>query len=164
LINSKDRILQQLNLENPSPIVFTADNLLFSNPVPDLGPTWNTKVTLSGATGSGLLGSVEVRYRRIPLPELGTYIGLETEVPFTAQTLLDALNVARESFVTLDDLEPIVLPTPQNGVVQTISLSAKVSSLGWTGGKNIEIVSGIPKSAEALHTLLHVTMPAKDYL
>lgn len=162
-MNSKDKLLQALIAQNPPPIPFTDATISISDPAPADGGDWNTKVTVSSVAYGGYLGSVDVYYKRVDLSELGTDIGLESEFPFTVESLLAALNEARASWVSPDELETVVLPDQTTCVVHSVSLTAKPSAYGWKGTNTISILIGIPAEADLLHHLLHVIMPADGY-
>jgi len=164
-MTSQDKIIAQINIQNPSaPYPFSTSNIAFATPEDDVEAGWNTKLAVSAVEGGGYDGTVEVYYHRIDLSELGADIGLSSEAPFTNQTFLDALNAVKATDILLTDLETFTLPTQTTGVVLTVVLTALSTSLGWRGTNTISFVVGLPATADALHTLLNVTMPAEGYL
>lgn len=162
-MNSRDKLLQALVAQNPPPIPFTNDSITISDPVASVGSDWNTKVTVSAVSGGGYLGAVDVYYKRVDLSELGADVGLESEFPFTVDSLLAALNEARAAWLSLDELETVILPDQTTGVVHEVTLTAKPNAYGWRGTNTFSILIGVPAEADVLHHLLHVIMPTAGY-
>lgn len=168
---SRLKIFQALTAENPPPIPFSDDTVTLSDPVvsvdpqPGCGDEWNTKVTVTAKPGSGYSGSVDVYYRRSNLQKfLGTNVLIQ-ECRFTPESIIAALNSCYNSFLSLDDLEPI---DPANlpchaGVLRCLELTALDNSLGWFGVVRVPVVIGIPAQADKLHHLIHTVMPAANY-
>lgn len=162
-MNSIDRLFEALNTENPPPFPFAADTITLSAPEAVVGEGYNTKVVVSAMPNSGYYGSVSVYYTRIDLSALGSGLGLESDIPFTEESFLAALNQARQSWVTESDLETVKLPFQQAGVVLTVPLRAKSEAYGWTGENTISIIIGMPKKLNTLHELLHTKMPGTGF-
>lgn len=162
-MNSIDQLFQALNTENPPPFPFTPESVRISPPEAVEGEGYNTKIIVSALPESGYYGSVPVYYSRIDLTNLGSGLGLESDIPFTKESFLAALNQARQSWVAESELEGLDLPFQQNGVVLTVPLAARSEAYGWTGSNTISILIGMPKKLNMLHQLLHTTMPGSGF-
>jgi hypothetical protein len=162
-MTSLDRLFQALSTENPAPFPLSPESVSISIPEAVTGEGYNTKIIVSAKPDSGYYGSVPVYYSRINLAALGTNIGLVSEVPFTKESFLAALNEARQAWVTESDLETVALPLQTTGVVLSVPLHAVNENYGWTGNNTISIVIGLPKEANLLHQLLHTTMSGLGY-
>jgi hypothetical protein len=162
-MNQLNQLFQALNTENTPPFPFTPESVNISPPQTIAGEGYNTVVTVSARPDSGYYGSVPVYYSRIDLAALGNGVGLESDIPFTKESFLAALNQARQSWISESDLETVSLPLQQNGVVLQVALKANHESYGWAGTNTITILIGMPKELNTLHQLLHSTMPGTGY-
>jgi hypothetical protein len=118
---------------------------------------------VSAKADSGYYGSVPVYYSRNDLAKLGNEVSLKSEIPFTPESFLAALNQARLANLTSVELETVALPLQTTGVVLQVPLRAQSEAYGWTGTNTISIVIGLPKEANLLHQLLHTDMPGLGY-
>lgn len=168
---SRLKIFQALTAENPPPIPFNDETVTLSDPTPSVDPNpgqgdeWNTKITVTAKPGSGYTGSVDVYYRRNDLRKFEGTASLVQECRFTTDTFLDALNRCQTVALGWEDLEPFDpkrLPC-RAGVIRCIELKALDTSLGWFGTVVVPVVIGIPAEANALHQLIHNTLPSPGY-
>jgi hypothetical protein len=86
-------------------------------------------------------------------------LGLVSEEPFTPQSLVDAINAELGTFLRLFDLETIVIPEMETGIITPITLTARSTSLGWRGTGTVEVATGIPFNAQLFHTLINTALP-----
>lgn len=159
VMSSINKLIDLINADNPHPALLSEKNITFSVPIVDIGETWNTAVTVSAIKGSGYVGQVVVRYNRIDLSNLGSEIGIISEEAFTADTVVSILNRTRGSFISLDDVSSIAIPVMNVGDIETIALTAKTDSLGWTGRVDISLLMGLPENTGLLHELLNIELP-----
>ncbi len=69
-----ESLLNLVNADNPIQQPLTAADITLSDPIEDIGPNWNTKVTISAVPGSRYTGSVDVCYNRVPLDALNNSV------------------------------------------------------------------------------------------
>lgn len=162
-MNNLDRLFQALSTENNAPFPFTPETVTISPPQAVSGVGYNTKITVSAKPDSGYCGSVSVYYTRVALPAMGNSVSLVSEIPFTKESFLAALNAARATWLTPFDVEAVQLPLQETGVVLSVPVKAVGDGYGWIGSNTVTILIGIPKEADALHQLLHVTMSTLGY-
>lgn len=164
MASSRDKLLALINADNPWPMPLNFKCVSFSDPLPDLGQAWNTKVTVSAIPGFGFTGHVDVFYHRIGLPDTG-YIGIFTEEQLTPETLTALLALQKNIDIPVEELEDFSIPMFEAvGDMGTVVLAAKSNSYGWMGTTTAEVLFGFTQqSLDDLHTLLTVTMPSVGY-
>lgn len=164
-MSSPDKLLALINADNPHNPPLTFDSVALSNPAVDVGDAWNTKVTVSSVPGHGYFGDVDVFYTRPGLSVLGSNVGLLSEQPFTADSIVSLLSAKRQADVTLSDLDVFTVPhLTVLGEMQSVVLVAKSDSLGWTGATEVALLFGLPPRVDLLHQLVTQIMPAAGYL
>ena len=164
MVSSYDKLIDLLNKDNPYAVRFDSTNIVFSDPIPDDGDSWNTKLTISAVPGSGFIGSVDVTYHRIPLSDIGEGNWLFSDEEFTIDTIVSILNTAKETFLLATDMNTIAIPDMRVGDIETVVLSAHSKSLGWIGSVGVTITLGFPGIAEKLNLLVNNTLPGDGYL
>lgn len=130
-------LLSLLNESNFPPTPFSALNLQMGEPLVG-GPTKNTLLTLTGVSGRGYSGSVDVEYDRILLDDfIVSNYPLRSDENLNQQGLLDFINRAHRLWLELSDFETFTVPSLQPGQSATVNIQLKEESLGWyssTGG------------------------------
>jgi hypothetical protein len=167
-VTATDKILERASAEQVLlPYPLTSANVTLSAPQTVSVGGRDARVTITALTDQGFLGSVEVTYSRLNLatallvvvdstPET---LGLVSEEPFTPQSLVDAINAELGTFLRLFDLETIVIPEMETGIITPITLTARSTSLGWRGTGTVEVATGIPFNAQLFHTLINTALP-----
>ena len=158
-MSSINKLIDLINADNPHPALLSKNNITFSIPTVEVGESWNTVVTVSAIQGSGYVGEVDVRYKRIDLTELGSSVGLISENVFTPDTVVSVLNKSRGAFLGIEDIDFITVPPMGVGDIETIALVARSDSLGWTGRINVSLLVGLPDNISLLHELLNIKLP-----
>lgn len=173
-----ETLLNIVNADNPIQQPLTAADVVFSDPVIDIGPNWNTKVTITAIPGSRYTGSVDVCYHRELLDALNNSVINEviSDVPFTPELILSLLNASRNTTFTLSDMVccdcgpvcncnkgGISIPDINLGDVASINLTIRSNSLAWIGDTNISVLYGLPTNIGLLHQLLNHVFPNNGY-
>lgn len=139
---SSDRLYQVLNDDELPPFDFTPANVALGVPVPDASGDWNTKLVLTGIPAEGgavdpsqpvpkgYFGTETVFYTRVSLTALGTPT-VQSLDDFTLQSIIDQLNASLGTFLTVDDFEPVTIPTVPTGDSANVTLTAVAGSIGW---------------------------------
>lgn len=162
-MSSKSKLFDMLNAENPAPFTFTESNVTLSPPLPADVEGRNSQVAVTAILGQGYSGATDVYYTRLNLADLG-YMGIVSEFPVSAEEILAHLNTVRVAEIEGIDLEQISMPVLETGVVLAVRLTAHPQSYRWIGETEVELLIGIPAKANLLHTFLHSTLPAPNYL
>ncbi len=162
-MSSAEKVIDLINQENTPVYPLTTSVISFSDLTPDEETSWNTKLTVNAIPGQGYIGTVDIFYRRINLTELGLSVYLASEAPFTVSSFLEKLNNDRLTSMTEEDLEPDFLPSMDTGVPTDVLITATDGSLAWRGNVTVQVVTGLPETYNALHTLLNETLPADGY-
>lgn len=139
---AKEVLLGLMNDLNQPKRLFSDVNVELGDAVPELTENGDTKLLVTAVPGRGYNGSVEVFYRRIPLADAIGDKSVRSLNELTPQVVIDLVNSAAGSFVSLDDLVPFATPTPEEGTATTIVLTAKPESLGFTGTIEITVEYG----------------------
>ncbi len=152
--------------EHPSLLTdpLTIDQVSISNPTPDAGLTWDTKVTVSALPNSEYSGQVDVFYNRIDLSAIGTDLGFMSETPFTADTVVSILNAMGNVALLDTDMGEFTIPNMNVGDIETVVLVANPDSLAWKGTVTVSLLFGLPPNVSILHQLMTVTLPSAGYL
>jgi len=161
-----ESLLNIVNADNPIQQPITAADVVFSDPIEDIGETWNTKVTITAIPGSRYTGSVDICYHREPLDVLNNSVINEviSDVPFTREMILNLLNSSRDTTFTLSDMACcFCVPDIELGDVASINLTVKSNSLEWIGDTNISVLYGLPTNIGLLHQLLNHVFPNDEY-
>lgn len=171
-----ESLLNLINADNPIQQPLTAADVVFSDPIEDIGENWNTKVIVTAVPGSRYTGSVEVCYNRVPLDALNNSVINEviSDVPFTPEMILNLLNSSRDTTFTLSDMQccdckhdcncnTINIPDIGLGDVASINLTIKSNSLHWIADTNISVLYGLPTNIGLLHQLLNHVFPNNGY-
>lgn len=145
-MSSFDRVLELVNEKNNVTYPLTEESVTLVDMVVDSQSTHNTRVTMRSIPRQGYTGQVDLFYTRSNLSALGT-IELVQEPAFGYEDMLGAINRMKGSQVAPDDFTNTGLPQIDTGIITTLILSAKASSLGWIGNTQIKILIGIPDSA-----------------
>lgn len=122
----------------------TENNVIFETPTTDVTEDYNTTMTIRGVPGKGYYNSVEIKYKRIDLAQLGDSVEIFKEGQHTLEEICTYLNNGYNTFLSVEDLEPVVIPVLPVGGSDYITLTAKSSSVGWTGSVDIAIGYGKP--------------------
>jgi len=162
--SSYDKLINLLNASNPNPVKFDSSNVSFSDPTPDTGTGWNTKITVNTVPNPKYKGSVDVFYRRIHLSDIGSDVWLFSEEQFTIETIVSILNTAKDTFLLATDMDAIAIPVMRVGDIRTVVLAANPKSLGWVGDVSVSLIIGFPGIASRLHSLMNTTLPGSGYL
>ena len=157
-------LLGLINQANPSSPVLSLNDVTFGFPQSDIGANYNTKITVSSVPGSGYFGTVDVFYHRIDLTELGQYLKVLSEEPFTSDLIIQSIGRNRVADLDVRDFEALTIPDLQIGDYGTITLTAEPKSLGWVGTTEVSLVLGLPENVDLLHTLMNFTLPSNGYL
>lgn len=133
MTSGKELLVAMINQDNPHITPLTVDDVTFGLPVPDAGPSWDTKISVTAAPNKGLTGSRDLHYTRGNISSFGPNLVVRSEHAFTKTTFLKALNGTRRVPVTLDDLLPFTLPTLSSGLESALTIAARPESLIWQG-------------------------------
>jgi hypothetical protein len=173
-----ESLLNLVNADNPIQQPLSLADVVFSDPIEDIGATWNTKVTISAVPGSRYTGTVDVCYNRVPLDALNNSVinNIISDVPFTPEIILNLLNSSRDTTFTLSDMrgcdckpgckcncESINIPNIELGDVASINLTIKSNSLEWIADTNVSVLYGLPSNIGLLHHLLNHVFPNNEY-
>lgn len=171
-----ESLLNIVNSDNPIQQPLSASDVVFSDPVEDIGPNWNTKVTITAVPGSRYTGSVDVCYNRVPLDALNNSVinNIISDTPFTPELILSLLNASRDTNFTLSDMKccdcdhdchcgGFDIPDIGLGDVASINLTVKSNSLQWIGDTNVSVLYGLPTNISLLHQLLNHVFPNDGY-
>jgi hypothetical protein len=163
--SSSEKLIDLLNTEFTPQKEFTDKNLRFETPAEEVTEDYNTKMVVKGVPGKGYYGSVELKFRRVPLSVIGDDVELRKEGQFTMEEICDMLNSSRNTFISEPELEPIEIPNLTVGQSFVIKLIAKSDSMGWTGSQDITIRFGKPflSVVIARNSLVAVTPPGERY-
>lgn len=142
--SSSEKLIDLLNTEFTPQKEFTDKNLRFEVPAEEVTADYNTKMMVKGVPGKGYYGSVELKYRRVPLSEIGEGVELRKEGQLTIEEVCEMLNSSRNTFLAATELEPMTIPNLTAGQSHVITLVAKADSIGWTGSQAITIRFGKP--------------------
>lgn len=141
-MDSAEKLRQLLNDQQLPPKLFTERNLIMRIPEADAGAEWNTRLELEGIPGRGYIGTDEVFYKRIPLNLVERVTPLRSVEPLTPQLVLDLFNASTGCWLVLDDLEEFTPPALEDGDSGSVTITAKSTSLGFTGSANINLEYG----------------------
>lgn len=141
-MDSAEKLRQLLNDQQLPPKLFTERNLIMRIPEADAGEEWNTKLELEGIPGRGYIGTDEVFYKRIPLNLIERVTPLRSVDPLTPQLVIDLFNASTGAWLVLDDLEDFTPPALEDGDSGSVTITAKSTSLGFTGSANINLEYG----------------------
>jgi hypothetical protein len=158
------QLLELINSNNPSIVPFSTVNISFSEPVVDIGDTWNTKITVSAIPSAGYVGSVDLYYNRIDIAEFGVGIWLFSDTQITNDSLIDLLNINRNAFLLVSDIEPIAIPDMVLGDIMVFPITIKNNSINWIGNNSVSTIIGFPVIAENLNILVNTVFPTNNYL
>lgn len=160
-----DKLLNLINSDNIVIPPLNVDDISFSDPVVDIGATWNTKLTVSSLPTSEYIGSVDVFYTRPNLIELdSTKINnLISEIPFTPEMIINLINANRGTNFNVSDLELISIPIMDIGDVASVTLIMKSNSLTWIGNIDVSVLYGLSNNTDILHNLLNHVFPTDGY-
>lgn len=160
---SSDKLRQLLNDTFSPQKVITDKNVLFQTPVVENGDDYNTSLKIVGVPGKGYYNSVDIKYRRIDLAELGEDVEILKEGQLTIEEICIYLNNGLAAFLTPDDLEPVTIPNLTVGQSDYITLVAKADSYGWIGSVIIALYYGKPPLNIALgRNTLPTLLPPGD--
>lgn len=149
-MSSTDRILQMVKERNHPTYPLTLDTVALNDLALENNTAYNTRVTMRGKGGlTGYSGQVDLFYTRVSLTAMGT-IELVREEQFTFEELLGTVNGIKNAQMTTNDFTNTDLPSIENGVVTTFTLSAQDSSLVWLGNTQVTVLNGIPATAPDL--------------
>jgi len=165
-MDSAEKLRQLLNDEQLPPKLFTERNLIMRIPEADVGEGWNTKLELEGIPGRGYYGTDEVFYKRIPLELIQRVTPLRSVAALTPQLVVDLFNASTGAWLILDDLEEFTPPELADGESGSVTITAKSTSLGFTGSAliNLEYGRSWLDSVVASRNLNVLTHPIKvDY-
>lgn len=159
-VTAVDKLLVLLNAQEPlAQGQFSNSTITISNPVVSIGVGYDTRVTLTGVADALFEGTTTVYYQRVNLATLLAGLEFSFESPVTDQVLVDAINSLLGTFLRLSDLDAVVIPAMTTGVKTPITLTAQAGSLGFRSQGTVNVVTGLPASADALHTYVNVTYP-----
>lgn len=140
MIDSKDKLIALLNLNNLPPKDFTENNIRFSAPEVYEGPNGiNTQLTVTGVPGRGYAGSVDIYYRRLPLSNAIGNPVIASTTGFTVESILAGVNNAFGLFLDTEDFEPFEIPALKLNESAKLTLQTRSDSLGWVGRLEIEL-------------------------
>ncbi len=159
-----DQLLALINSSSNAAVPFDLTNISFGTQVPDSSTSQNTKITVQSVAGAGYVGSVDLFYNRISLTELGNVVWLFSDVPFTPDSVIALLNASMNSFLLVDDVDSVVIPTMRVGDICIVSLIAKPDSINWTDNIDTSLIIGFPSFEDSFNTLMNFTLPAAGYL
>lgn len=148
-INSKQALLNYLNGAN-STTLFTLTNLVWSQPQPVAG-SWmegttlkNTFMKVNAAPDAPFKGRQTIKWDRLELGDFSHFKptrGLPAYLPATTHDLIPNILYYFGLFLTTDDIvsEPVVLDVQGAG---TVTITAKPTSVLWTGSLSFDVVQG----------------------
>lgn len=160
-----ESLLNIVNADNPIQQPLTVADVAFSEPIADIGPNWNTKITITAIPGSRYTGSVDVCYNRVILDALNNSVinNIISDVPFTPEIILNLLNSSRDTTFDVSDMCCVCIPDIELGDVASINLTIKSNSLAWIEDTNISVLYGLPTNIGLLHHLLNHVFPNDQY-
>lgn len=163
--SSSEKLIDLLNTEFTPQKEFSDKNLRFELPAEEVTADYNTKMMVKGVPGKGYYGSVELKYRRVPLSAIGDGVELRKEGQLTLEEICEMLNSSRNTFISVEELEDVVIPPLVAGDAHVITLTAKAGSIGWTGSQDITIRFGRPYLSVmiARNSLAAITPPGERY-
>lgn len=131
---AKDLLVGLINSKNPDH-VWLASQLEFATPEAVMGIGRNTTIEVSPASGQPYTGTVTLLYNR---PHLSTAVGTaSTDFELAGQVntsdLVAAMAVRFGKLITDADIQPTALPPPDETGVITVEVTARPTSLLWTG-------------------------------
>lgn len=139
---SQEMILRLLNEKNLPYRDFDKVNVRLEAMTPSMDqPDANTKFLIGGVPGRGYSGQESIYYRRISLTELEGF-SVRSENGFDQQVVLDRINQGQEVFLTLDDLEPFVVPDVPGAEPVSLFLQAREDSWGWLDSCEVQLQYG----------------------
>lgn len=145
-----DQLLAVINSDNPSPIPFDLTNITFSDPVPDTGANWNTKITVNAIPNAGFRGAIDLFYNRIDLAAIGVDNWLFADVQFTEDIVLSLINTTRNAFMVPEDIAPLQIPGMRYGDIINVPLISDPISVNWIGQNNLNLFIGLTQIASSL--------------
>lgn len=142
---SELKLLDLLNEANVPEKLLSAANVRLVSPVPEDHNGRNTRLTIESIPGRGYFGEVDIFYRRIPLTDhVADQDVVRSEVPLTAEALIQLLNSTYGLFLSVDDFDAFSVPELTPGSNELLTLTAKTDSLGWLGSITIDFTYGKP--------------------
>jgi hypothetical protein len=137
------------------------NDVSFSDPQLDISTAKNSKIQLTARPGSGYKGSIWISYSRESLGNVHLPTQILSEVTFTVESILAALNAKLLVPITLEDLEPFTLPLLNVGDILTLDLSARSGSLAWIAATTISLLYGLPPNIDDVYTIFNSELPVK---
>ena len=140
---SQTKLLDLVNASNFPLVPLTLENVAVENVQPAEGDGYNTRATIRALENMGYRKSVSVFFRRLPLTVLGEGLSFSAILVTTPQKLLDAINTSRAAWLSLEDFEAFTVPVvTELGASESLTLTAKADSAGWTGSLTVEVALG----------------------
>jgi hypothetical protein len=167
-MSSSDQLLQLINDANLPPKLLTTKNVSFGTVAIEDDPDYNTSLLVSGVPINGYSGEVTINYKRLALSDIVTTT-LRTTTTIDKAACVALVNQAYGMFLIEDDLEDFTPPTlDSSNPSATISLTANVNSIGFTGTVDLIVQYGNAYLdgviyVRALPTLVHpITVPDRQ--
>ncbi len=159
-MTTKDLLFDLINKSQPNgKHALTGMEVSFSDPSLDITTIRNSVTTLTALPGSGFKGSVLVHYSRESMGNLGLPTQQLQETPYILQGILDFLNQHLLVQITVDDIEPITIPSLNVGDILSIQLVAKTNSLAWIGSLDVQLLYGLPPNVDDVSTVFNTSLP-----
>jgi hypothetical protein len=162
-VTTEDQLFALMNAQNHlAAFPFSPERVSFSGLAESSGGEFfNTLLTVTAVPEHGFVGSADIYYNRLNLTTIlaDGVVGFYSDVPVDGEMLVTKFNEALGSFLTLEDLQPIIIPAMTPFQTYAITLTAKSTSTGWIGSGQIEVMMGIPDDAQGLHALIQTTLP-----
>jgi hypothetical protein len=159
-----DQILALINNQNENTVPFSLSNISFSDPIADSTTDHNTKITVESVAGAGYLGSVDLFYNRISLQQIGSFIWLFSDEPFTPDSVLSILNDSRNAFLVSTDVEQLNIPDMTVGDIVVMPIVTKPTSVNYNGESTLSLFTGFPIIANSLDNVMNSILPSANYL
>lgn len=157
----KQQLIDLINTDNGTTLTL-ADVTLSDPSVVDYASR-NTKVTVTSNPDSPYENTKDVYYNRLALTRLG-YIGIITDIAISNDDFLNLISSNKQVQLLADEFQSFTIPVLEVGEIGKVTLIAKPTAIKWLGQVDAEYVFGVPAGFDALHTLIHVTLPADGYL
>lgn len=160
-MSTQDLLFQLINESNPHKHPLTGLDVSIGAPQLDISTTKNSKIQLTAKPGSGYSGSVWIIYSRESMGNVHLPTQILSEVAFTVNSILAAINQKLLVPVTLADLDPFTLPLLNVGDILTLNLSASSGSLAWISGTTISLLYGLPPNIDDVFNIFNLELPVK---
>ena len=152
-------LFELINSSNKARYKIKPTDVIASDPQLDISTNSNSKILLTAAPKSGMSGQLWVYYNRESVSNVRLPTQLMSEITFTVESILLALNSKLLVPITLEDLEPFTLPVLNVGDILTINLKAREESFAWIGETQLSILFGLPPNIDDVVAIFDNSLP-----